>query len=51
MTVRVRPRTAERAVSEFDVRVRLDTPQEVVYYAHGGVLPYVYRRFLGGDIV
>ncbi|KIF79536.1 aconitate hydratase [Streptomyces sp. 150FB] len=51
VTVRVRPRTGERAGFEFEVRARLDTPQEVVYYANGGVLPYVYRRFLRGDIV
>lgn len=51
VTVRVQPRTAERAAFEFDVRVRLDTPQELVYYAHGGVLPYVYRRLLRGDLV
>jgi len=28
----------------FNVRVRLDTPQEVDYYRHGGILPYVLRQ-------
>jgi aconitate hydratase len=39
-------REAGRPAVEFTVTVRLDTPQEAVYYAHGGVLPYVYRQFL-----
>lgn len=46
IVVRVRPREAQRASFTFDVTVRLDTPQEVIHYAHGGVLPYVYRQFL-----
>ena len=28
----------------FNVRVRLDTPQEVDYFRHGGILPYVLRQ-------
>jgi len=28
----------------FDVIVRVDTPQEVEYYRHGGILPYVLRQ-------
>ena len=28
----------------FTARVRIDTPQEVQYYQHGGILPYVLRR-------
>jgi aconitate hydratase len=43
--VTVRARRAGRSV-EFDVLARLDTPQEAAYYEHGGVLPFVYRRFL-----
>ncbi|MEO1369899.1 MAG: aconitase family protein, partial [Acidobacteriota bacterium] len=30
----------------FQVKVRLDTPQEVAYYHHGGILPYVLRQLL-----
>lgn len=29
------------------VTVRLDTPIEVDYYAHGGILPYVLRQLIG----
>ena len=29
---------------EFEVKVRLDTPQEVEYYLHGGILQYVLRQ-------
>ncbi|MDH3451202.1 MAG: aconitate hydratase AcnA, partial [Gammaproteobacteria bacterium] len=29
---------------EFQARVRIDTPQEVEYYAHGGILHYVLRK-------
>ena len=28
----------------FEVKVRLDTPQEVQYYLHGGILQYVLRQ-------
>jgi aconitate hydratase len=31
---------------EFRVLVRLDTPKEVEYLRHGGILPYVLRRLL-----
>jgi aconitate hydratase len=42
---------AERAdgVSHrFTATVRIDTPQEVRYYQHGGILPYVLRQLLKG---
>jgi aconitate hydratase len=29
-----------------DVILRIDTPQEVLYYQHGGILPYVLRQLL-----
>ena len=29
---------------EFNVRVRIDTPQEILYYQHGGILQYVLRQ-------
>ncbi len=32
--------------TEFKVVVRLDTPQEVAYYHHGGILQYVLRQLL-----
>jgi aconitate hydratase len=34
---------------EFKARVRLDTPQEVQYYRHGGILHYVLRQLLKQD--
>ena len=37
----VRP---DGAAQEFTVTVRVDTPQEVEYYRHGGILPYVLRE-------
>jgi len=37
---------AEGATKTFDVRVRLDTPMEVEYYRHGGILQYVLRRLM-----
>ncbi len=40
--------TAEKdgRTKEFTARVRLDTPQEVNYYRHGGILQYVLRQLL-----
>ena len=32
---------------EVPVTVRIDTPIEVEYYRHGGILPYVLRQLLG----
>ncbi len=32
---------------EFEAKVRLDTPQEVEYYLHGGILQYVLRQMAG----
>jgi aconitate hydratase len=44
LTVRAR---AERArAKEFRVRARIDTPAELEYYRHGGILPYVLRKLL-----
>jgi aconitate hydratase len=31
---------------EVPVRSRIDTPIEVEYYKHGGILPYVLRHLL-----
>jgi len=31
---------------EVQVTVRIDTPIEVEYYKHGGILPYVLRQLL-----
>jgi aconitate hydratase len=31
---------------EFSAVCRIDTPQEVLYYLHGGILPYVLRELI-----
>ncbi len=42
----VRATADEGKVIEFKARVRLDTPQEIEYYRHGGILHYVLRQLL-----
>jgi len=32
---------------EFSAAIRIDTPQEILYYQHGGILPYVLRQLAG----
>jgi aconitate hydratase len=36
------------AKQEVPVKLRIDTPIEVEYYRHGGILPFVLRELLGG---
>jgi aconitate hydratase len=35
------------AAKEFTATVRIDTPQEILYYQHGGILLYVLRQLAG----
>ncbi len=44
--LRVRARKGDGSTVEFRVRARLDTPIEVEYYKHGGILQYVLRKML-----
>jgi aconitate hydratase len=44
--VTVRARRADGGERSFRAIVRIDTPQEVNYYLHGGILPYVLRQLL-----
>ena len=44
--MKVRATGDDGKVTEFEARVRLDTPQEVLYYKHGGILHYVLRQLL-----
>jgi aconitate hydratase len=37
---------ADGGVARFRVTVRIDTPQELQYYRHGGILEYVLRQLL-----
>ena len=46
--VSVRATAEDGAVTEFRALVRIDTPKEVLYYRHGGILQYVLRQLLGG---
>jgi aconitate hydratase len=48
-TVKVRAVTGTGSgtkTTEFDALVRIDTPQEALYYANGGILQYVLRQLL-----
>ena len=40
--------TVKANAKEFKAIVRIDTPQEVQYYQHGGILQYVLRQLLAG---
>jgi aconitate hydratase len=44
--VQVRATSADGNVNEFSALVRIDTPQEILYYEHGGILQYVLRQLL-----
>ena len=44
--ITVRVKGGETA--EFQAIVRIDTPQEALYYANGGILQYVLRQLLAG---
>jgi aconitate hydratase len=39
--------TGEGHERAFDVVMRIDTPEEMQYYKHGGILPYVLRSLVG----
>jgi aconitate hydratase len=44
----VTARRADGNAVVFKAVSRIDTPQEVLYYKHGGILPYVLRQLLAG---
>ncbi len=45
-TVKVQAKKHDGTAIEFDAKVRIDTPQEILYYQHGGILHYVLRQLL-----
>jgi aconitate hydratase len=45
-TVEVKATAADGSVKTFGATLRIDTPQEVLYYQHGGILQYVIRQLL-----
>jgi aconitate hydratase len=46
LAVHARDAAGARDVS-FTVVLRIDTPEEMAYYRHGGILPYVLRQLVG----
>jgi len=42
--LKVKAKAADGSVKTFDATVRIDTPQEIEYYEHGGILLYVLRQ-------
>jgi len=42
--LRVNAEAADGVTHSFSVRAQIDTPDEVEYYRHGGILPFVLRR-------
>ena len=47
MEASVRAKSADGKVKAFSAVVRVDTPEEVSYYRHGGILQYVLRQMVG----
>lgn len=35
--------------TQFEAKLRIDTPQEAEYYRNGGILPYVLRQLIAGS--
>jgi len=44
----VRAQRGDGTVKQFEATVRIDTPQEILYYQHGGILQFVLRQLLAG---
>jgi len=44
----VRAAAADGTVKTFSAVSRIDTPEEMSYYRHGGILPYVLRQLVAG---
>jgi aconitate hydratase len=40
----IRAKRADGTSADFNTLVRIDTPQEIAYYQHGGILQYVLRK-------
>jgi aconitate hydratase len=47
-TLTVKARREDGTSTSFKAIIRIDTPQEVLYYRHGGILQYVLRQLLTG---
>ena len=44
--VGVQAKAADGSVKEFKVTARIDTPEELIAFRHGGILPYVVRQLV-----
>ncbi len=44
--IRVEAKPADGTKKEFTVTARIDTPEELVAFRHGGILPYVVRQLV-----
>ena len=40
----VKATAADGSAKRFKAKVRIDTPQEIEYFEHGGILQYVLRQ-------
>jgi aconitate hydratase len=49
-TVKVKAKQKGNDPVEFEALVRIDTPQEALYYANGGILQYVLRQLLASKM-
>jgi aconitate hydratase len=47
-TLKVTARRPDGSSIEFEMLVRIDTPREIDYYTHGGILPFVLRDLARG---
>jgi aconitate hydratase len=45
-TLTVKATAMDGSVKAFSARCRIDTPEEMQYYKHGGILPYVLRSLV-----
>jgi aconitate hydratase len=45
--ITVRATGEAEKVIEFQAIARIDTPEELVAFRHGGILPYVLRQLVG----
>jgi aconitate hydratase len=46
--IRIVARDEQGRATEFGVTVRIDTPEELAAFRHGGILPYVLRQLVAG---
>ena len=47
--LQVRIRRASGQIDEITARCRIDTPIEIAYYRHGGILPFVLRQLVAAS--